>query len=83
MILRSQNDDGYLFYLTRYLLDPQAVSSAELSWLIELPDLWRDYDYLITLNPSEEIQTYLSEHFELSPVIDLSLYKDEQTASDM
>ena len=77
MILRSENDDGYLYYLTRYLLDPQAVSSAELSWLIELPDLWRDYDYLITLDPSEEVQAYLSEHFELSPVIDLSLYKEE------
>ena len=77
MILRSENDDGYLYYLTRYLLDPQAVSSAELSWLIELPDLWRDYDYLITLDPSEEVQAYLSGHFELSPVIDLSLYKEE------
>lgn len=77
MILRSENDDGYLYYLTRYLLDPQAVSSAELSWLIELPDLWRGYDYLITLDPSEEVQAYLSGHFELSPVIDLSLYKEE------
>ncbi len=77
MILRSENDDGYLYYLTRYLLDPQAVSSAELSWLIELPDLWRGYDYLITLDPSEEVQAYLREHFELSPVIDLSLYKEE------
>lgn len=77
MILRSENDYGYLYHLTRYLLDPQAVSSAELSWLIELPDLWRGYDYLITLNPSEEVQAYLSGHFELSPVIDLSLYKEE------
>lgn len=77
MLVLSENDSGYLYYLTHYLLDPQTVSSIEFSRLIESPDLWKNYDYLITLNPNEAVQAYLSEHLELSPVIDLSLYKNK------
>ena len=53
---------GFLKYITRYLLDPAAVTIEavdEFDW----ETISRQYDYLIVFDTTEDVVTYMNENF--------------------
>jgi hypothetical protein len=77
MIVAMDDQTGYLYYMTRYLLLPQQTSSITSEEAFDtLKNQWENYDYLIVFNASEEIQQWIDQTFGAGKqVISLSQYK--------
>lgn len=75
IVVHSSMDTGYLRHLTRYLLNPNRVVDVDGNWFEENPDKWREFDYLIVAEQTEEFEDYLSRNFGNREVIDLAQYK--------
>lgn len=75
IVVHTSNDSGYLYYLTRYLLTPEKVTSVTEDWFAEHPDEWRNYDYIIPIQKTEITENYLRENFEDKEVINLKKFK--------
>ena len=66
LILSSEDreDEGYLYYLTQYLLAPKDMAIATASTVNELGD--RKFDFVILFDDTESNRAYLSSQFGLT-----------------
>ncbi|MBR5529860.1 MAG: hypothetical protein IKU57_05240 [Oscillospiraceae bacterium] len=64
LVDEDRDDDGYLYYMTQYLLAPKDVAFASASTVSELAD--RKFDFVILFDDTQSNRAYLSDQFGLT-----------------
>ena len=63
IVTLTEEDSGYLEFMTGYLLSPEKSAITGEKWLSENPAELANYDYLIIIDRNEGIDSFLQEHF--------------------
>lgn len=78
MIILESNSSSYLRYMSRYLLLPKRsiCYNNDLDSLEKIEKQWKEFDYLILYDSSEEISQWIRQKFQTEDkVINLSKYR--------
>ncbi|MBQ9250643.1 MAG: hypothetical protein IJ179_09800 [Oscillospiraceae bacterium] len=59
----GDSESDFLFFMSRYLLEPEEVAVYTVSDLDGHNELLDDYDYLIVIKQKDDTKLYLQEHF--------------------